>query len=36
MLLLSTDRYNWVEGAAKAEKPVAVQQASPPAQVQTR
>jgi light-harvesting complex 1 alpha chain len=36
MLLLSTHRYNWLEGTGKARMPVAAQQMSPPPQGQTR
>jgi light-harvesting complex 1 alpha chain len=36
MLLLSTDRYNWVEGTAKAGRPVAAQQVAPPSQGQAQ
>jgi len=36
MLLLSTDRYNWLEGTGKARMPAAAHQVSPPPKVQTR
>jgi light-harvesting complex 1 alpha chain len=36
MLLLSTDRYNWVEGAATGGGAVAVEQAAVPVEGQTQ
>jgi light-harvesting complex 1 alpha chain len=36
MLLLSTERFNWLEGAGSTAGMVAVQQAAPPPQAQTQ
>jgi light-harvesting complex 1 alpha chain len=36
MLLLSTERFNWLEGAGDVGSAVAVQQMAPPAEGQTQ
>lgn len=36
MLLLSTERFNWLEGAGSSAGMVAVEEAAPPAQAQTQ
>jgi light-harvesting complex 1 alpha chain len=36
MILLSTERFNWIEGAGNPGASVTVPQAAPPAQAQTQ